>query len=262
MGLKEEVSSHYTETVKHVFGNQAATPFFKKRRAIVTGATKENSIGQAIAHNFRVQGFESVLTPSPNGLDVTNANNCWSYFQENYNADTLVLSHGVTHLDWFEDQTPKDMEEVVTVNLLGTMYATQSFIQATLSHTYTRKHIVIIGSMAHNHVLNASAPYCASKAGVAHLVRCLGWELTPKGYYVFGVHPSNVQGTPMTEATIQGIQEYRHINREQAEEYWGAVNLMPEWLTASHIAEVVATLVHGDRGYQSGTNIELTGGQR
>jgi NAD(P)-dependent dehydrogenase (short-subunit alcohol dehydrogenase family) len=176
--------------------------------------------------------------------------------------DTLVLCQGYTHLAWFEDQMPDDLVKQVEVNLTGTMHALSAFVNRTMSERHTRKTIVCVGSMAHNHVLNASAAYCASKAGVAHLVRCLGHELTPKGFYIYGVHPGNVQGTPMAEDTIQGIVEYRHVEHDVAQEYWASGLLMPRFLRAEDVATTIRNLVLSDNGYQSGTNIELSGGMR
>jgi len=185
----------------------------------------------------------------------------WLY--EHELIDTLILCHGITHLAWFEDQLIEDITNQVEVNLTGTMLAIKAFVDRTYSFRHVRKQIVVVGSMAYRNVLNASAPYCASKAGVAHLIRCLGWELTPKGYYIWGVHPSNVEGTPMAEDTIQGIMAYRNLTYEEAEAYWGAVNLMPRWLEASDVADTIVRLVASPSAcWQSGTNIELTAGQR
>ena len=112
-------------------------------------------------------------------------------------------------------------------------------------------------------MLNGSAPYCAAKAGIGHLVECLGYELTPKGYDVFGIHPSNVANTPMTEATVQGLIDYRGLSREQAWEYWGSGKLTRQWLAKQDISSLIVNMMKSESSiYQSGSNIELKAGQR
>ena len=150
---------------------------------------------------------------------------------------------------------------MVETNLTATMLLVRDFVRFTLLLPY-RKHIVLIGSMAGTHVLNASAAYCASKAGLAMYVRAAAWELAPKGYDVFGVNPSNTEGTPMTAKTIDGLARYRGLSREEATAYWGACLPKAAWLQPADIAGVVAFLLSGAGSYLSGANLDLAGGQR
>jgi ketoreductase len=116
--------------------------------------------------------------------------------------------------------------------------------------------------MAYKAVLNGSSPYCAAKAGLAHFARCLAWELAPKAFDVFCVHPSNTKGTPMTEETIKGLMRYRGLDRKEAEAYWGAVLPKWQWLLPENIADLVSFLVSGKAEYLSGANLDMAGGQR
>jgi len=259
--MKEKVSASYLETIKRNFGNEAEVP--NPRSALVVGTDRQGSIGRAVVDALSYSEFESVWAPPRQDFDVTSIGQMKKWLYEHELIDTLVLSHGVTHLDWFENQLWEDIVEQVQTNLLGTMLAIKAFVDRTYSFRHVRKQIVVVGSMAYRNVLNASAPYCASKAGVAHLIRCLGWELTPKGYYIWGVHPSNVENSPMAEDTIQGIMNYRDLDRAGAEAYWGAVNVMPRWLQPYDVANVIVNLLtRPTAAWQSGTNIELTAGQR
>jgi hypothetical protein len=90
----------------------------------------------------------------------------------------------------------------------------------------------------------------------------MGWELTPKGYDVFCVHPSNTEGTPMTRKTIEEIMKYRGIPRDEATAYWGSLNLKDHWLQITEIGEIVRFLLSGHACHMSGTQVELSGGQR
>jgi NAD(P)-dependent dehydrogenase (short-subunit alcohol dehydrogenase family) len=176
-------------------------------------------------------------------------------------VDAIVNCCGFTNLAWIEDQPLASLRQTVEVNLIGAMQLTAEFVRQTITNRYL-KHVIHIGSMAYNHVLNASAPYCASKAGLAHFVNCAAYELTPKGYRVHCVHPSNTEGTPMTAATIQGIMRYRNISSEEAVMYWAASNQMDRWLQPEDIANAVRWLLSDQADFWSGQQVELKGGNR
>lgn len=254
---KDQVSNDYLESMKDRHGGKQV-PSTSDREALVVGARPGN-IGGSIAERLTDDDFGTVLMEDIEyGLDV---NDPGSWDVELQNFDTLILANGETRLNWIDQQEFEVIQSVVDSTLTGTMKLVSEFVRAT-EHQGHHKHIVCIGSMAYRSVLNASAPYCAAKAGLNHFIRCMGWELTPRGYSSFIVHPSNTEGTPMTEETIQGIMSYRLISRKEAEAYWGAINLKEEWLQPSDIADTVSYLVSGRAAYQSGTAIELSGGQR
>lgn len=174
----------------------------------------------------------------------------------------LVMCHGSNVMGWFEDVQLDSVRYVMDVNLFGSYRMAYKFVRATIDLPY-RKKIVMMGSMAHTKVLNASAAYCASKAGLSMLARCMAFELAPKGYDVFIVHPSNVDGTPMAADTIRGIAQYRGVSREEAEDYWANSYLRGRSLTTDEIASLVLDLVERpDRVFLAGTDIELNGGAR
>jgi len=231
------------------------------RTAVVTGASKRGSIGQAIVEMLTGIPYHSIHYPAEYQLDVTNPDQVERYFTSLAGMDTLICSHGVNAMSWFENMSIMDITRIIDVNLTGSAIVAHSFVNRTLGLPW-RKQIIFIGSMAYNHVLNASAAYCASKAGLAMLTRCLAWELAPKGYDVFCVHPSNTEGAPMTEDTIQGIMSYRNVPREEAEGYWGAVLPRHRWLQPKDIARTIEHLLKDESGYLSGANLELAGGQR
>lgn len=174
----------------------------------------------------------------------------------------LVMCHGTNAMGWFEETNIESARLVMDVNLFGSYRMAVEFVRATIDLPY-RKKIVMMGSMAYTKVLNASAAYCASKAGLSMLARCMAFELAPKGYDVFIVHPSNVDGTPMAADTIEGIARYRGVTTEEAEEYWADSYLRGRSLTTDEIASLVLDLIERpDRVFLAGTDIELNGGAR
>lgn len=255
--MKDAISQDYTARMMHIHASKPLPD--KPRHATVVGA-EPNNIGGAIARRLIDEQF-NVHMVDRTTYDIRHPKAVSELLGRQPECDTLVLCNGVTHLDWIEEQGPEKIEEVISCTLTASIIATSGFVRHTL-HKPFHKHLVFIGSMAHRAVLNGSSPYCAAKAGLAHFTRCMGWELAPKGYSVYCVHPSNTEGTPMTEATIQGLMRYRRLTREQAEAYWGAINVQPRWLQPDDIADTVAWLVSGEARYVSGTQIELPGGQR
>lgn len=249
MTTKNEVSSSYLETLMNEHGEK---PRDTARIVLITGAGKPNSIGSTIARrieegkteiDFWMDDIRYVELPLMSGYD------------------TLIMCHGVCHLDWFENAPMEIVQEIFDVNVVGTYRMASKFVRDTI-HTDDRKQIVIIGSMAHKAVLNGSAAYCASKAALAHLVRCMAWELAPKGFDVYIIHPSNVEGAPMSEETIKGLMRYRDMSRKQAESYWNDSPIRSQSLTMSEIAELVHFIVTKNPVWLSGTQLDLGGGQR
>ncbi len=263
---KEALHNTYLELLKAAHAHK---PQRDHRVALVIGSNSGDmfkddvlpNIGQAIAGELRQSAYV-VHEPLAHELDVVLPGQMSGYLAGLHDIpDTLILSNGYTHMDWIEHYDAEEMYNVLHNNLGGSMVATSEFVASTINDPW-RKHIVYIGSMAAKGVLNASAPYCAAKAGLNHFVKCMGWELTPKGYSVFIINPSNTAGTPMTEKTIQLIMHYRGLERDEAEAYWASINLMPRWLGPDDIAGVAKFLVSGHAAYASGTAIDLSGGQR
>jgi NAD(P)-dependent dehydrogenase (short-subunit alcohol dehydrogenase family) len=269
MGTKENVGNGYIEQQKAIHkpaffrGNQP-------RAAIVVGSDGESNIGFHITEQLKNDGIDVVSTHfCEHSLDLYKTDSrfldvrmdCSEFFQANKNAEILVLCNGTTNMDWIEDLKREDEKRVLEDILLGSINATSEFVRATINSDVT-KYIVFIGSMAYRSVLNGSSVYCAAKAGLAQFMKCAAWELAPKGYRVFAVHPSNTYGTPMTEETIKGLMRYRNLSRQDAEAYWGACLPMDHWLSPGEIAVEVLHLVSGDADYLSGSNIEMAGGQR
>lgn len=261
---KDEVAGAYAEATKEQFGDLRRMDY--GRSALVIGADEAN-IGGCIADALDKSGrfgagddYGFVQRLHKGTLDASDPDNVATLDLSSF--DTLVLANGFSSLDWLENAPLETIAASLNDNLLASQLMTQKFVNDTLGKPWV-KDIVFIGSMAHRAILNGSSYYCAAKAGLAHFARCAAWELTPKGYRVFSVHPSNTAGTPMTEKTIEGIERYRGIDHESAENYWGAINLMPRWLAPQDIGEVVLWLVTNPAAeYLAGSDIELKAGQR
>jgi NAD(P)-dependent dehydrogenase (short-subunit alcohol dehydrogenase family) len=244
---KESISKSYIDEQKEKHGWKKA-PDPTIRLMAITGAAKEGSIGESI--------INTIFTPVHRFDENVIAED---FDFKNYTD--LIMCHGYTYLNWIENMPNKETQRIIDVNLYGSIRVMQQFIQQTIDAPY-RKKIISIGSMAYRNVLNGSAAYCASKAGLNMFIRCAAWELAPKAYDVYIIHPSNVEYTPMTQDTIQGLIRYRNLSVNEATEYWEANNPRELFLTKYEIAQLVQHLLFGDTSYLAGGPIELAGGQR
>jgi NAD(P)-dependent dehydrogenase (short-subunit alcohol dehydrogenase family) len=237
------------------------------RRAWVIGSDRTlgikdsgRNIGAAIAQSLEQSHFK-VFDYNKDDFDATESGTWQQMFDVYTPPDTLIICCGYTWLDWIENMPISEVFQIINDSLMAPIIATQEFVKATIDEPW-RKHIVYVGSMAYRNVLNASSVYCAAKAGLAHYARCAAWELAPKGYDVFAVHPSNTLDTPMTDKTINDIRRYRGITDEEAEAYWESIAPKGRFLTKNEIALTVRMLVAGSMTFASGSQVELSGGAR
>lgn len=254
---KEEISGNYMEEQLEIHGKKELRDK-SKRFAIVTGVGR-NNIGYAIAG--RLANEMIVTRIEERNYDLSNQDHVLHMLKQNNAADTLVLCHGYTHLDWLENQRVTEIQKMIAVNLTSHINLVTGFVREQIDKNH-KKTIVIIGSMAANAVLNGSSAYCAAKAGLQHFVKCAAWELAPKGFDVFLINPSNVEDSPMSDQTIRDLMRYRGLNHSDAVDYWSAGNPRSQFLSKDEIAEVAHHLAMGQFPYLSGTPINLTGGQR
>lgn len=262
--MKEQIAADHHAVQEDRYGR--LTPR-AERHAAVVGCNPGNighHIADSLSELFPVTMYDRspVLGADVNRLDAMEGapNGGWNGSWEPF--DTLVLANGYTNLAWLEDQDELYIHRAVNDNLLASMLATKRFVRDTKFKPWL-KYIVYVGSMAYRNVLNGSAPYCAAKAGLNMFARCAAWELAPKGYRVFIVHPSNTEGTPMTEKTIQGLMRYRNLDREEAEAYWGAVRALPAWLQPWDIGRIVQWLVTDvSAEFLTGNPLDLAGSTR
>lgn len=245
---KEQIAQSYLEETKAKYLGHPAPVV---HNVILVGSNNLDNIGAIIALRLLDDGYN---------VDEYDKET-WTREHIRSDFSVLILANGSTHLNWIENQYHTDIDEVIDDCLTESIRSTNTFVQQTLD-TPGAKYIIYIGSMAYRNVLNASSPYCAAKAGLAHFAKCMAWELAPKNYNVFCIHPSNTQGTPMTEQTIQGLMRYRNLDRQQAEQYWGASLPKEKWLQPEDIAEIVSLILQGRMDYMSGSQIEMAGGQR
>ena len=105
-------------------------------------------------------------------------------------TDVLIANAGIGAYGTFADMAIEEMERLVQVNVLGTMYA----IKAVLPGMIARKsgHIVTIGSIAGRIGSPFEAVYSATKFAGVGLTEAMAVEVEPHGIGVSIVNPGPV----------------------------------------------------------------------
>jgi NAD(P)-dependent dehydrogenase (short-subunit alcohol dehydrogenase family) len=185
-------------------------------RVFITGAS--SGIGAALANAYAAQGAVLGLLgrrgdalralaaslpgcPAIYTVDVTDhaalAAAAADFIAREGGADIVIASSGVSHGTLTE--RPEDLalfEEILSVNLIGTIATFAPFIAAMKAGAGMRR-LVAIGSVAGIRGMKGAGAYCSSKAAVHSYCESLRLELRPHGIRVVTLAPGYI-ATPMT----------------------------------------------------------------
>jgi NAD(P)-dependent dehydrogenase (short-subunit alcohol dehydrogenase family) len=240
------------------------------RTAIITGAASPRGIGKATArlfaeHGARVaiadlaaadpQAAAAAIGPEHRGYpcDVRDRAGCEAVAQRAIadlgRIDILVNNAAVSRPNRIMEVTPADYDEVMEVNLRGTLYMSQALIP------YFRDRragvIVCLASVAAQRGggLFGGPHYAASKGGVLALAKAMARELAPAGIRVNAVAPS------MIDTDIyQGL-----LSDERREQVRSSIP-MGRLGEASEVAGVCLFLASDLSSYVTGAVIDVNGG--
>jgi 3-oxoacyl-[acyl-carrier protein] reductase len=173
------------------------------RTAFITGASR--GIGAAVARALSNEGVRVGLAsrsgddlglPEALGLrcdvrDLGQVENAVAATVERFGRlDVLVANAGVGSYHSFLDTPLEHVQEMIEVNLMGTIYAVRAALPQLLQSD--QADIVTIASEAGRRGLPGEAVYCASKFGQVGLTRSLDHELREQGVRCTNVCPGGV----------------------------------------------------------------------
>jgi len=171
--------------------------------AIVTGAS--GGIGAAVARQLDEAGVKLGLASrsgSDLGLagavappcDVRDPAQLEALTEETVDRfgrlDILVANAGVGAYGPFLDLSPEHLDEMIDVNLKGTIYAVRAALPYLIQSG--EADVVTVASEAGRRGLPYEAVYCASKFGQVGFTRALDHELREKGVRCTNVCPGGV----------------------------------------------------------------------
>ena len=186
------------------------------QRIFISGAS--SGIGAALARHYAARGatlgllgrrreaLDSLAAALPGShhvytVDVTDhaalAAAARDFIEREGGADVVIACSGISHGTLTE--RPEDLplfEEVIRVNLTGTIATFAPFIASMKSGTGPRR-LVAIGSVAGIRGMKGAGAYCASKAAVHSYCESLRLEMQAHGIRVVTIAPGYI-ATPMT----------------------------------------------------------------
>ena len=109
--------------------------------------------------------------------------------------DILVNNAGIAPDNLAENVTEKDFDATLAINLKGTFFASQAAGRIMIRRKYGR--IINMSSQAGFAALPTESIYCMTKAGIAHLTKCLAVEWGKYNITVNAVAPTFIH-TPGT----------------------------------------------------------------
>jgi len=113
--------------------------------------------------------------------------------------DILVNNAGVAPENLAESVREQDFDETLAINLKGTFFASQAVGRLMIQQKSGK--IIMMSSQAGFAALPTESIYCMTKAGIAHLTKCLAVEWGKHGITVNAVAPTFIR-TPGTESCL------------------------------------------------------------
>lgn len=113
--------------------------------------------------------------------------------------DILVNNAGIAPDNLAENVTEEDFDQTLAINLKGTFFASQAAGRIMIRQK--RGCIINMSSQAGFAALPTESVYCMTKAGIAHLTRCLAVEWGKYNIRVNAVAPTFIH-TPGTEPAL------------------------------------------------------------
>ena len=148
----------------------------------------------------------------PLQMDVSKMDEIAAAFNKikmHYNRlDILINNAGVAPENLVENVTEKDFDYTIDVNLKGTFFVSQLAGKMMIQQKFGR--IINLSSQAGFVALPGESVYCMTKAGIAHLSKCLAAEWGRYNINVNAVAPTFIY-TPGTEEYLSDEDAKQHV---------------------------------------------------
>lgn len=213
------------------------------KTAVITGAS--GGIGAAVARMLHERGvnlglasrrgsdlgLSDVVAQAVDVRDLDALERLCAETAERFGGiDIVVANAGVGAYGPFLDLSREHLDEMLDVNLKGTVYA----IRAALPHMLGREgDVITLASEAGRRGLPNEAVYCASKFGQVGLTAALDHELREHGIRCTNICPGGV-------ATDFALEEGRGRTHD----------VLPGMMTAEDVAEVVVFVLERPRRFR------------
>lgn len=169
--------------------------------------------------------------------------------------DIVVANAGISSFAPLDADDLTAAKAVLDTNLFGT-YATLSAAARTMTGPGK---VIAIGSVLGKFGTSLHAAYCASKAGVAGLVRAAAVELAPRGITVNTIAPGWVE-TDMAQHSIAHLAAQLGVSEDEAKRRACADVPLGRFLEPEDIARFVVFLAGRGGDGITGQHLSICGG--
>ena len=216
------------------------------RNVLVTGGAR--GIGHAIKDKFMTEGYR-VFSPTREELNLLDDQSINQYIKSNQHIafDVLINNAGINTLDYLENISDEDFDQMMQINLKAPYKIIQGFVGNMKEKKYGR--IINLSSVWSIKSKEKRMLYSTVKSGINGMTRALAVELGSYNILVNSICPGFVN----TELTK------KNISVDQAEELCKSIPLM-RFAEPEEIAEVVYFLSSEKNTYITGQKIVADGG--
>jgi len=232
---------------------EACTELFARQGAKVVTMSIQPEEGKALAARLTGEGLDCVFRYG----DVTQEPDVAAAVElavsEFGRLDGVHSNAGLMRTGRIPEVTPDDFHALVNVNLLGPVLVAKHAIP--IMERQGRGVICFTTSVAADIGFPGHGIYCASKAALVALIRCLTTDHSPNGVRFLGVSPGTID-TPMLAASCAGW------SKSKEEIYADVAKKIPVQRMGQPIdvARAVAFLMSDEAGFINGSIVHLEGG--
>lgn len=251
----------------------------KPKVAIITGGF--SGIGKVIARRFLEDGMTVCIGARRGGdprlsadlstawgervwvsaLDVRDSASVALFVQEaeahSGPADILVNAAGIYQEQWVEGHGDALWDDTLNINLSGTFRMIRAVMPGMMQRKWGR--IVNIASMAAHTGMAGNAAYCASKAGLLGLGRCVSLEGAAHGVTCNSISPTWVATEMLQSFIAQDIASTGQAEADVRAKY-EASNPQGKLVQPEQIAALAAFLISDAAGAMTMSDHQVNAG--
>ena len=232
---------------------EACTELFAREGAHVVTMSIQPAEGEALARRLGAEGFSCVFHHGDTSREEDVRGAVDLALHRHGRLDCVHANAGVMRTCKMPEMTVEEFRRVIDVNLLGPALVAKHAIPVMERQgggviCFTTSIAAEVGFPGHG-------LYCASKAGLVALMRCLTTDHGPAGVRFVAVSPGTID-TPMLAASCAGWA------RPKEEIYADVARKIPVGRMGQPIdvARAVAFLLSDDAGFIAGSVVHLEGG--
>jgi 3-oxoacyl-[acyl-carrier protein] reductase len=220
---------------------------FQDKVILVTGSTR--GIGKQIADDFESLGG-NVMRFGTDDVDFLNFDSTNSFIDLLSNLDTIdicVNNAGINRIDYLEDISIEDYDEILRVNLYAPFLVSQAVSKVMKKNKYGR--IINVSSIWGTKTKEQRTSYTTSKAGLIGMTKTMSVELAKYNILVNSISPgftsTELTKSILSEDDISQLSEQVPLGR---------------FASVDEISKVVLFLCSDLNTYINGQDIKVDGG--